>query len=410
MGKFQFADLLGIKRILEFLFIIPPVFYLVIKFRYFRLKNIFNPLIGLIFLLCLNNFYFHANLFWIFDYIFSFIAVAVILMTPNKQILFGTKIIVFVAYIFALGALISFFILQIFPSLTLDSQLAMDENGLWTTLSSTEGKTVVTSISPIAFLGLVTQEKISVLNFEFNRLRSFTSEPSLLSLYFLIPASLGFFFKKSKWLLRSLIILFFCLLSFSGSIQICFVFSFFYFIARFFLSIRNSFVFFPLVVLFIFLGISLTLGMDLFLNFDQSLASSDATHAIAKGNSLLVRGNGIVEAVSYAINSPFGSSYLRELPLSIILSTMISAGWLGMLLFVFFYWMLVKQIDTHNELKNTFLIKVATSLIFGFSCMIFLFNDYGVLNYSGLVLLAFSFRFVKSQNFNLINIPKEIYI
>ncbi len=404
MGRFQLTDLLEIKRIVQFILFTPILGYFLIKLPEINPRKHFNPLIGVVLLMLCINLYFHMNILWLFDYIFSLVGLYVLLTVSRANIVAGVELIVGIATFFSCLALIQFVILVIFPDLVVHTRLAFLEDGSLTTISPNEGVSVVSNLHPIALLGLMTDERLNVFGLEISRMRSFTSEPSLLLVYFLFPAVLGLFLNKPFWTKCSLFILFFSLLSFSSSVQICLVFALVYFFASFFFPNRFIFISFPFIILGITLGIMLTIGLDVFTAFDANLASSESTDFLAKGNSLVVRGNGIIEAVNEAIHSPFGSGYNRSLPLSIILSSMISAGWTGMILLLIFFYKLISRLDlklksTHSK-KN---ILLGAAIFFGLICTIFLFNDYAMLNYTGIIFLVFTYRLLGTDFQSTVN-------
>lgn len=393
MGRFQLTDLLGVKRVVQFLLFIPILAYFLVRLPSFNHKKHLNPLIGLVLLMLCVNLFFHADFLWIFDYIFSLVGLYVLLSVSRKNIIIGVRWMVSLACFFSSIALIQFILLLFFPDLLVHTRLALLDDGTWTSINQNEGASVVNSLHPITLFGLSTNERLNVFGLEINRMRSFTSEPSLLVVYFLFPAMLGLFLNKPFWTKCSLFILFFSLLSFSGSVQISVIFAVVYIVSSFFFSTRFIFFSFPFIILTLMLGILLIAGIEMFTAFDAGLASSQNTDFLAKGNSLIVRASGIIEGVNEAINSPFGSGYLRPLPLSIILSSSISAGWTGTILLLIFFYKLINRLDLKlksvPERKNMLL---GAAILFGIVCTIFLFNDYAMLNYVGIILLIFTYR------------------
>lgn len=398
MGKFQFTDLLGIKRMMEGVLIAPMLLYFLIRLPAFTLKKHVNPLLGLVILMLMLNLINHMNMLWIFDYLFSIIGIYIVLTVSRENVEFGVKCIVSIATLFALMALFQFVLLLIYPSLAIHTKIALDEYGNWVTLVPNEGVSIVSSVNPVSFFGLMTYDRINVIGLEFGRMRSFTAEPSLLVVFFLFPASLGFFLNKRFWTKCSLVLVVFCIMSFSGSIHACMVFSFAYVLLSFFFPTRIVFLYFPLAVLVLTLAAFMTIGIETFSEFDTMLGNSDSVDFLAHGNSLVVRANGLIFALNEALNSPFGSKYIREIPVSIFLSTMISAGWIGAVLLFNFFYKLIKRIDLKLKFDSLGLqTKAGAAVLFGVFCTICLFNDYAMLNYTGLVLMIFTYRLLEPQ-------------
>ncbi len=395
MGRFQLANLFGVKRLLEGVLFLPVLVYFLFRISDFSPRKHLNPLIGFILLELILKFCYHPNVLWISDYFFSLIAVYVLLTVSKANIAAGGKWIVSIACFFSIMALIQFAILLFFPNLIEYTQLVLLDNGVITSMKT--GPSVVTSIHPIAFLGLMSQENLSILGLEIGRMRSFTSEPSLLAVFFLFPAALGMFLNNGRWIICSGIIVLFSLLSFSGSVEICIIFSCLYILLSSFFGTRFIFIFFPLIILGVTMFILLTMGLNLFTSFDTKLASSSSSSFLAHGNSIIVRGNGVIFAFSEALRSPFGSPNELHLPVSIFLSSIINAGWAGAVLLIAFFYKLIIRIDkklrSNRSAKRT---KVGVAILFGIICTIFLFNDYAMLNYSGLILLIFAYRLVQT--------------
>lgn len=397
MGKFQFADLIGIKRILEVILFLPIMFYLMIDISKLKFNKRPNTLLFLVFLMFLVNFYFH-DILWLFDYIFSFGAIYILNVTSKKNILIASKIIVFIASFFSVMALLQFLILFLFPNLSINTQLVQLDNGNWTSISDMEGATNLDNIHPIAFLGLTTNEKLNVFGFQINRMRSFTSEPSLLVVYMLFPCVMGLLMDGKKWTYFAIIILFFAIMSFSGSVQACILFSFIFIIASNFFSVKFIFTYLPFILLFLTIVVLMKLGLDNFISFDSSLRGSENTEFLAKGNSLLVRANGLVNTFYAAINSPFGNpNFSEDLPVSIFFNVIIKAGWLGAILLFLFFKTFFEKINHRFNSVNSLKLKFTTGLLFGIISTIIVFNDYAMLNYSGLVLLFFVYRLLETE-------------
>lgn len=391
MGRFQLTDMLGLKRIFEAILFIPIFVYAVFRLSDFSLKNHVNGLLSVV-LITLVTKATYGEFLKVFDNFFALTALYAILSAPRHHVIAGIKSIIILNTFFSLIALLQLGILILFPDLTINTQLALLDSGVWTTISETQGATVVSSFHPIAFLGLMTSEQLNVLGIQITRMRSFVSEPSLLVIFFMLPAAMGLFLKQKFWTSCSLIILFFCILSISGSVQVCIIFAVLYFLLSSFLPTRFLFLWTPLAGMAIMLFIMITLGLELFTNFDMNLSQSENANFLAKGNSLVARGNGLIFGANEALRSPFGSRFGHELPLSVFLGVILNAGWVGAVLLLVFFNKLISRISVLKKEDHSLTSKIGISILFGIICTIFLFNDYAVLNYAGLVLFTFLYR------------------
>jgi hypothetical protein len=252
------------------------------------------------------------------------------------------------------------------------------------------------SFHPLMLFGLLSPEILDVFGLYVPRMRSFTSEPSLLVAFFLLPAALGLLLNERRWAMASGMLIVFCLSSFSGSVQVSIAFSLIYVIASFFFATRFVFISLPLLSAIIIIFLFVTTGGEWFVIFDTTLGNSSSAGFLSKGNSLVVRGQGIVDGFQEAIRSPLGTAWQRTLPLPIILSAMLSAGWLGAFLLLSFFFKLIYAIDMiEKKHDRTIYHRTSFALFFGVFCTIFTFNDYAMLNYSGLILLFLYYKCVK---------------
>ncbi|HEY1018690.1 MAG TPA: hypothetical protein VGE25_06825 [Sediminibacterium sp.] len=391
MGRFQLTDMLGLKRIFEGLLFIPISVYAIFRIRDLSFKKHVNGLL-IVVLITLVTKAIYGEYLKVFDNFFALTALYAILSAPKHHVIAGIKSIIILDTFFSLIALLQLIILILFPDLTINTQLALLDSGIWTTISETQGAVVVSSFHPIAFLGLMTSDQLNVFGIQVARMRSFVSEPSLLVIFFMLPAVMGFFLKMKFWTNCSLIILLFCLLSISGSVQVCIIFAGLFFLLSSFFPTRFLFIWTPLAGMAVMLFIMITLGLDLFTNFDMNLSQSENTNFLAKGNSLVTRGNGLIFGANEALRSPFGSQFGHELPLSVFLSVILNAGWIGAILLLIFFSKLITRISLMRKIDHSLVSKIGISILFGIICTIFLFNDYAVLNYTGLVLFTFLYR------------------
>lgn len=387
MGKFQLTDVLGIKRAMQFILITPVFFYCLIRIPDARIGGQLNLLIFFVAIMLVVRIAFNPDVSWITDYVFSMLGIFAISSVSNENIRWLIKCIVTLAMCFAVLAMLQLVFLLLFPSFIPILQVAIEDGKLVVMRADTVNE-IPANFHLFMLFGLVTTEILDVFGILIPRMRSFTSEPSLLVVFFILPAALGFLLNERKWLVASCIIVLFCLFSFSGSVQLSIVFSLIYIIASFFFSTRFIFLSLPLLSVVIILFLFVTTGGEAFVAFDAVLGNSSSAGFLSKGNSLIVRGQGLVDGFQEAIHSPFGSGFPRALPLPIVISAMISAGWFGAFLLLVFFYRLIKAMNSLVKKRNgAIYLRTSFALFFGAFCTIFTFNDYAMLNYSGLILL-----------------------
>jgi hypothetical protein len=395
MGKFQLMDILGIKRVVQFILIIPVLFYCIFRIENTKIGRQLNLLMAFITSMLVVKILLNPDVAWIADYLFSMIGIFAVSSVSSENICWLVKCIVMLALCFALMAMLQFALLLLFPSFIPVLQVGI-ENGNLVVLNTDTLNGIAASFHPLMLFGLLSPEILDVFGLYFPRMRSFTSEPSLLVAFFLLPAALGLLLNERRWAIASGIIVFFCLSSFSGSVQISIAFSMIYIIASFFFASRFIFISLPVLSAIVILFLFVTTGGEWFVLFDATLGNSSPVGFLSKGNSLVVRGQGLVDGFQEAIRSPLGSAWQRSLPLPIILSAMLSAGWFGAFLLLLFFLKLIVAIDINGKKHDcTIYHRTSFALFFGVFCTIFTFNDYAMLNYSGLILLFLYYNCVK---------------
>jgi hypothetical protein len=376
---------------------------MVLRISDFSPKRHLNPLMLLVIVMLFVNLATNPTIGWIFDFIFSIFAIYILSSAPKRVVIVGVKWVIGIACFFSILAILQLIIVLFVPSLSQYAQIAIQDDKIMAIVPGVQEPVGEVDINPLMLLGFLTTERLSILGLELSRMRSFTSEPSLLVIYFIFPASLGFFLKKRIWLILSGIILLFCLLSFSGSVQACLVFALGYITLSYYfrLPIKFLFIYIPILIIGILLYMLVNNGIDFLLNIDAKLGNSDSFDFLAHGNSVVIRAEGLINAFYEARVSPFGSSKLRTLPTSIILNTALAAGWLGVVLILTFFYRIILLLH-HIKIENfnNYFYLLGSALFFGITCTVFIFNDYAMLNYSGLVLLFFFFRLVSIVSSN----------
>jgi hypothetical protein len=82
-----------------------------------------------------------------------------------------------------------------------------------------------------------------------------------------------------------------------------------------------------------------------------------------------------------------------------LINSALAAGWLGVLLLVWFLIRMGRQLDTFH--RNSHWLsgrRVGSLLLLGVLAMVVVFNDYQMGNYAGLILLAFIYRTIELSN------------
>jgi len=334
MGRFYFADLFGIKRFLEIILFLLISTYTVTIFLAGKIRLNFNPLIILTSLLWVNSIVISMDYLRAADLSLTVVALIVISFVPMRSFYLGIKLVIGIATIFSVLAIIEWFILLAFPQLSSYAQLLQSENGL------------LVNFHPLMLLGLVTGEEYTLLGFQITRLKSFASEPSLLGIFFIIPASFSFILNEKFWSKCGLIIILFCLISLSGSVFLSLAFSIIYFILSRFVRQKILFFFLPIALLAVFLVVIITQGVESFLNINSTLVGYG--DFLDKASSFNTRSEGIIIAFESLRSSPFGRAEALDLPAPLFFSAIIKGGYLGLLLLLIFYFKLSSVVHSYT--------------------------------------------------------------
>jgi hypothetical protein len=273
-----------------------------------------------------------------------------------------------------------------FPNFIDNTQIALSDQKEWVYINDSAFGTKIIQIPLVAFFGFNTGETLNIFGIELSRMRSYLSEPSLIPLYFLLPVSISMIIGLKNYF-KYFTILTFCFLTFSGSFQFCLLFVLIYFILSKIFTNKFILNYVPIIQFFIFYFILIFVGVEFFSNLDSQIAQTDY-NSIAKGNSLLVRFKGLYESFLQIFISPFGSNFERTLPFSIVVSSVLASGWFGTLILFLFFKKLIYFLNNHLLKMPTTSISIGVAFFFSFLCMIITFNDYGLFNFSGFLLLS----------------------
>jgi hypothetical protein len=246
---------------------------------------------------------------------------------------------------------------------------------------------------PIMYLGLFDEQIFNLFGRPIARLQSFAMEPSLNVAYFMLPASLAILMNRRLYFILGVIILIFCLLSFSGSVYLSFAFAAMWLLLLTFVPLRFAFSYGLLAGLTgYFLAISR-------IGFETMLAGIAVLSAygdfFSKNASLTVRGLAATENLGAALGQPLGSTNISDMAGPWLINASLSAGWIGVFLIFCFLVSLGRRVERLNIgyslMSRT---RIGTMVLLGTMSTIVVFNDYQMSNYAGIVLLTFVSRAV----------------
>lgn len=382
MGKFQFFELLSLKRTLEALLLMP----LLLGAVFYAAKSpalLLSPAIIFVANVLVLELVYRSNVLWVADQIYALLALIIIAAAPQKYIIAGAKWIVSLAAIFSVMAIAEFVILIFQPELRIHAEVFVGDDGL-----------AVERFHPVILLGFVTGENYTIFGLNITRMRSFATEPSLLVLYSLLPFCLALLLRTRNSLILSLPILVFSVISLSGSVFLSIAFSLLFVLLCIVFSASVVIKFAPLFIFGAYLSYvaSGSIGFD---EFNALLLSYG--DFLEKANSYRVRSEGTYQLFKRAVSSPFGSPQLPDLPTSIVISSALLGGWIGAVFLLRFLYQFARPFGQLYEREGaSFRDKLAVAIFFGAITTTLVFSDYGMQNYAGLGMLMFILRIVRS--------------
>lgn len=355
-GRFGFFDILGLKRLLEVLLFL-PLGLLGLLFILKRPKNCLNPF----FLLPLSYFvfqlYWNPDQFELADLAVSTLVVAIILALGDVFSDLLLRYTLNIATVFAVLGLIEFSALIMEPSLVNNILLFYDYYS---------GSSVPVIQNAWQLLGLSDGTSYHLWGMAVTRLRSFTSEPSLLVGYFLVPGALGLTY-KGKYAVYGLICIAFCICSFAGSVFAALFFSVLS-IALVILKKPRLSTVLPFFILCLFIWILNSHFADLILLTKTTGGSYDF---LDKTNSATVRFSYIRDFIPRVVTSPFGLDEELHQPLGLLIGSAARGGLFGfaciLIILTRLYGSLALLFTSSNldRLQKTGLLIVYGSLITG---------------------------------------------
>ena len=382
---FMVAEIFGVKRESQALLIIPIA---VAAAHYFVSSpaRLLNPLIGFCIVKLATEIALRGQWSYILDSLAAIFALTVLICAPAKSFEAGAKFVVAIAAILALMALVQWVVLAMYPEFIKYILVVSDEGALEKTVEH-----------PVALLGIMSEQQFSFLGQPLGRMQSFAKEPSLNVIYFMLPATLGFLLKSRSAFLLGSTILAFCVLSLSGSVFLTLAFTAVWWVLLTVTSIRFAMPFGMLILMGAFLFVVDYFGLEPLLNGIAYIAQYG--DFLTKTVSLTDRSAGAVANMGAALASPLGSATVSDIPGPRLVNSALAAGWLGVLMLLWFLRRLGYQLDIFYS-KSPLLSagRFGSLLLVGVLATIIVFNDYQMGNYSGLILLAFIYRTIELRN------------
>jgi hypothetical protein len=317
VGRFGFFDILGLKRLFEILIFLPVGFFgtlFLVRSPHHWLNPFF--LLPCSFLLVQISWDWDALL--IADLLGSILIIAIIIALGDKFSEILLRYTIRISTFFACLGIIEFIILLIKPSLVSDILLFYDNYS---------GSSVPVIQNFLQLLGLADGTSYHLWGMAVTRLRSFTSEPSLLVGYFLVPGALGLTY-RNKFALYGMICIFFCICSLAGSVFVAVCFSAMIFVL---LPIRNQrvFTYLPYLMLAIFIYILYTHYSELMLLTKSTGGNYDF---LDKSHSANMRFSYILEFIPKVIVAPMGLHEEIHQPLGLLIGGLARGGIFGLVM------------------------------------------------------------------------------
>jgi hypothetical protein len=379
-GSFLFAEVLGIKRPLQVLLVLlllAGAAPLVARFRF----RIVNPLMGFAFVLLLTELLLRRQVLYVLDNTSMLLALLVIASAPRTLFWTAARALVWLATAFSCMALLQWVLLFTSPELG-SFRLFVTDDG-----------TIENAVRhPIMYLGLFDEQVFNLAGRPIARLQSFAMEPSLNVAYFMLPACLAMLLNRRLYFGLGVLILAFCLLSFSGSVYLSFAFAAFWLPLLTFVSFGFAFSYGLLLGLAGYMFSIARFGFEAML---AGIAILAATYGdfFSKSASLTVRGLAATENLGRALTQPFGSLDVSDMAGPWLINASLAAGWTGAFMLFLFLRSLGRRVGRLNRgcglMSRT---RIGSMVLLGAMSTIVVFNDYQMTSYAGIVLLGFISR------------------
>lgn len=374
VGRFGFFDILGVKRFLEVFLFLPLI--LIGSLTVFKYPlRLFSPLLFLPISFLWVEIFINGDLLSIADNLASILVVGILLTVGPACIDLVLRYTIKFSAFFATLGLIQFVILLIDPSRVQQILLFYDHYS---------GSNVPVIENFFQLLGLADGTSYHLWGMSVTRLRSFTSEPSLLVGYFLIPGALALTYEK-KYRTFGLICIAFSICSLAGSVFTTLMFTL---LVMALLCLRSStiFIFFPFVLLLIFFWILNYHYHELIALTKSSAGSYDF---LDKTNSANMRFGYIRDFIPKVMTSPFGLNEEIHQPLGLLIGAMARGGLLGLIFISIILFNLYCYLGKILVEKNMALLnKLGFAIVYGALITGILFLDNCFIQLYGFTLLV----------------------
>lgn len=403
MGRFGFLDILGIKRPIEVALLIPLVgmgaFSIVNSGRAWKSPLFLLPLIFLA-----GEILLRGNLLAIADLLVATLLTGSIISLREDFAEKVLRCIIIISGIFALLGILQFFILYSDPSLITHVLLFYD---------GYSGSDTVMIQHPLSLLGLATGEEYTLFGQHVTRLRSFTSEPSLIVAYFTLPGALAFTY-RGRIRLCGWIILVFSLISMAGTVFMSVVFSIIVFIA-FRVKSRLLHKFLPFFLMgFLILWLEV-FNLDFILHIIRYLAG--IANFLDKIRSATVRFGFIMDTFHAVIEDPLGVRQDITGAAGLILRSMAQSGFPGLII------MSALLISLFDKISRLYCFggldrgqKIGLIMLYGVFTTASIFSDYGFVCAYGFTIITLAYyRLLKMESAEFsgddqtLRVPESLY-
>lgn len=384
-GSFLVAELLGAKRLAQFVLIVPLS---LVAAHYWVSKpgRLLDPLVGFVLVKLATELVFRGEIVWVLDALATLLAITVILSAPESSFRRGATVVVVLAGTFALMALVQGVSLFVWPDL-----------GSYGLQLSEEGTPLNTISHPIAALGIFGEQQYTLFGQDVARLQSFAKEPSLNVVYFLLPASIAFLLGTRTTKFFGVVLVGFCVLSLSGSVYLSLGCAVAWWVVLRVVPMKYALIYGLPALLVLYLYVLRAFGLGPL--FDAITFVARYGDFLNKGVSLTTRGNSADVSIDSALASPLGIAVHPDVPGPWLVNASLEAGWLGVLFLLVFLWKLATQLEILNRRTGPVSdARIGSLLLLGAMSTVMVFNDYQMSNYAGVVLLAFLYRLVLIRN------------
>jgi hypothetical protein len=378
VGRFGFFDILGLKRLLEVILLVPlGIFGILLILRI--PSQWLNPFLLLPLSYLIVQVFLDWNTLLIADLLNSILIIGTIIALGASFSDLLLRYLIRISTFFAVLGIIEFIILLLKPSLVSDILLFYDNYS---------GSTVPVIQNALQLLGLSDGTSYHLWGMSVTRLRSFTSEPSLLVGYFLVPGALGLTY-RGKFAFFGLICITFCICSLAGSVFVALCFTGVACLLMLVKS-RRLFIIFPFFMLAFFIWILFTHYNELILLTKSSAGSYDF---LDKTHSADMRFSYIREFIPKAFSSPFGLAEEIHQPLGLLIGGMAKGGVFGfiviLIILVKFYSSLAILLVSNRLYLGQ---KIGLSIIYGALVTGVLYLDNCFVQMYGFTLLIITYN------------------